>query len=67
MSRCTIAELGRIGKRWGNSQDYTQEAPMDMLQVHGNQIVDARGTPVRLRGTCVGGWMNMENSTEVSR
>jgi len=40
---------------------------MDMLQVHGNQIVDARGTPVRLRGTCVGGCKNMENSTEVSR
>ncbi len=34
---------------------------MDMLQVRGNQIVDAAGRPVRLRGTCVGGWMNMEN------
>jgi endoglucanase len=34
---------------------------MDMLQVRGNQIVDSQGLPVRLRGTCVGGWMNMEN------
>jgi endoglucanase len=34
---------------------------MDMLQVRGNQIVDAQGRPVRLRGTCIGGWMNMEN------
>ena len=34
---------------------------MDMLQVHDNQIVDAQGRPVRLRGTGVGGWMNMEN------
>jgi hypothetical protein len=34
---------------------------MDMLQVRGNQIADSQGQPVRLRGTCVGGWMNMEN------
>ncbi len=32
-----------------------------MLQVKGNQIVDGLGKAVRLRGTCVGGWMNMEN------
>lgn len=32
-----------------------------MLQVKGNQIVDAHDQVVRLRGTCVGGWMNMEN------
>lgn len=34
---------------------------MDLLQVNGNQIINAQGQPVRLRGTCVGGWMNMEN------
>jgi endoglucanase len=34
---------------------------MDMLQVKENQIVNQRGQPVRLRGTCIGGWMNMEN------
>ncbi len=34
---------------------------MQMLSVHRNQIVDASGKAVRLRGTCIGGWMNMEN------
>ncbi|MCA1554863.1 MAG: glycoside hydrolase family 5 protein, partial [Chloroflexi bacterium] len=34
---------------------------MDLLQVKGNRIVNARGESVRLRGTAVGGWMNMEN------
>jgi len=34
---------------------------MDMLQVKGSRIVNARGKAVRLRGTCIGGWMNMEN------
>jgi endoglucanase len=34
---------------------------MDMLQVQGGRIVDSRGDTVRLRGTCVGGWMNMED------
>ncbi len=33
---------------------------MNLLQVKGNQIVTAAGQPVYLRGTCVGGWMNME-------
>jgi endoglucanase len=34
---------------------------MDLLQVRNGQIQDASGKPVQLRGTCVGGWMNMEN------
>ena len=34
---------------------------MDQLSVKGNQIVDPRGHEVRLRGTCVGGWLNMED------
>jgi endoglucanase len=34
---------------------------MDILQVKGNRIVDSKGGAVRLRGTCVGGWMNMEH------
>ena len=33
---------------------------MDLLQVKGNQIVNSQGTPIYLRGVCVGGWMNME-------
>jgi aryl-phospho-beta-D-glucosidase BglC (GH1 family) len=32
-----------------------------MLSVRGDEIVDASGTVVRLRGTCIGGWMNMED------
>jgi endoglucanase len=32
-----------------------------MLQVKQNQIVDEHGKTVRLRGVCIGGWMNMEN------
>lgn len=34
---------------------------MEFLSVTGNQIVDAKGDRVRLRGTCPGGWMNMED------
>jgi endoglucanase len=34
---------------------------MDLLQVKNGQIVNGQGHPVRLRGTCIGGWMNMEN------
>jgi aryl-phospho-beta-D-glucosidase BglC (GH1 family) len=32
-----------------------------MLQVKTNQIIDSQGHPIRLRGACVGGWMNMEH------
>jgi hypothetical protein len=32
-----------------------------MLQVRNAEIVTSEGQPVRLRGVCVGGWMNMEN------
>ncbi|KAL2831037.1 putative glucanase [Aspergillus pseudoustus] len=31
------------------------------LQVKGSQIVDGNGTPVVLRGSALGGWLNMEN------
>jgi endoglucanase len=34
---------------------------MELLQVRNGQIVTASGSPIALRGTCVGGWMNMEN------
>jgi endoglucanase len=32
-----------------------------MLQVKQNQIIDEQGKAFRLRGACIGGWMNMEN------
>ncbi|MFC4061273.1 glycoside hydrolase family 5 protein [Planomonospora corallina] len=31
------------------------------LRVSGSQLVDSAGTPVRLRGVGLGGWLNMEN------
>ncbi|MGE5549729.1 MAG: glycoside hydrolase family 5 protein [Bacteroidota bacterium] len=34
---------------------------LSMLKVNGGRIVDADNQPVRLRGVCIGGWMNMEN------
>jgi endoglucanase len=34
---------------------------MEFLHVSGRQIVDSKGNKVRLRGTCPGGWMNMED------
>jgi endoglucanase len=32
-----------------------------MLRVRGSETVDSEDRRVRLRGVCVGGWMNMEN------
>ena len=34
---------------------------MDMLQIKNGVICDSNGKSIQLRGTCVGGWMNMEN------
>lgn len=34
---------------------------MDYLQVRDGKIIDTLGRKVQLRGTCVGGWMNMEH------
>ncbi|HEX4284278.1 MAG TPA: cellulase family glycosylhydrolase [Terracidiphilus sp.] len=34
---------------------------MEFLRASGRHIVDAKGKNVRLRGTCPGGWMNMED------
>ena len=40
---------------------YDGNDKMDFLRVRGREIVDAKGKKVRLRGTCPGGWMNMED------
>ena len=32
-----------------------------MLQTSGNKIIDVNGEEIFLRGTCLGGWMNLEN------
>jgi Endoglucanase len=34
---------------------------MKMLQTRGKEIIDSEGSKVQLRGTCIGGWMNLEN------
>ena len=34
---------------------------MELLQVNNGQIVNSRNQPIRLRGVCIGGWMNMES------
>jgi aryl-phospho-beta-D-glucosidase BglC (GH1 family) len=34
---------------------------LEFLRVDGRHIVDAKGKKTRLRGTCPGGWMNMED------
>jgi endoglucanase len=34
---------------------------VDMLQVRQGKIVDTQDHPLQLRGTCIGGWLNMEN------
>src|SRR5438445_7873695 len=35
--------------------------PLPPLSVQHDHIVDSTGAAVRLRGTCIGGWMNMED------
>ena len=40
---------------------YVGTGSMEFLHVKGPDIVDAKGKKVRLRGTCPGGWMNMED------
>jgi hypothetical protein len=40
---------------------YPAGESMPFLHVSGRNIVDANGKKVRLRGTCPGGWMNMED------
>lgn len=42
-------------------EGFDTEKELSLLQVKGEEIVDASGRPVRLRGVCIGGWLNMEN------
>ncbi|MBN1900291.1 cellulase family glycosylhydrolase, partial [Candidatus Sumerlaeota bacterium] len=34
---------------------------MDFLRIRNGKVIDEDGAEARLRGTCVGGWMNLEN------
>ena len=38
-----------------------KQEKLSFLHVKGRDIVDSEGQTVRLRGTCPGGWMNMED------
>ena len=38
-----------------------RDQKMSFLRVKGREIVDSQGNRIRLRGTCPGGWMNMED------
>ncbi len=31
------------------------------MRTRGTEILDVHGQPIRLRGVCLGGWLNMEN------
>lgn len=31
------------------------------VQTRGSQLLDGHGQPIRFRGVCIGGWLNMEN------
>jgi aryl-phospho-beta-D-glucosidase BglC (GH1 family) len=54
------AEAAPAGTPLG-AEAYAGEGTMEFLRVSGGHIVDSRGNKVRLRGTCPGGWMNMED------
>jgi endoglucanase len=43
------------------ADSYERNNKMEFLRVSGTRIVNASGKKVRLRGTCPGGWMNMED------
>lgn len=32
-----------------------------ILKVEGDKVIDGNGKPIVLRGSALGGWMNMEN------
>jgi endoglucanase len=36
-------------------------APAQFVQTKGTSVIGINGEPVRLRGVCIGGWLNMEN------
>ncbi len=36
-------------------------APAQFVHTRGTSIIGTDGEPVRLRGICIGGWLNMEN------
>jgi len=45
----------------GAAGGYRPTRELAFLTTRGRQIIGAQGQPIRLRGVCVGGWMNMED------
>ena len=54
-----VAAEGTASPHIADQQDADHK--MEFLHVSGRHIVDTKGNRVRLRGTCPGGWMNMED------
>lgn len=42
-------------------KEVRSQGTLEFLRVSGGRVVDSKGNSVRLRGTCPGGWMNMED------
>jgi endoglucanase len=38
-----------------------KETGLTCARVRGTEVLDVHGEPVRLKGVCIGGWLNMEN------
>ena len=64
-SAIAAAAASATGSRHGSVHQggatYLPGGQLGFLTTRGSRIVDARGRAVRLRGVCVGGWMNMED------
>ncbi len=57
----TVAAAGEQSAAPQAADSHEGDDKMEFLRVSGRHIVNAKGKQVRLRGTCPGGWMNMED------
>ena len=57
----SVAADGEQGRNAIPVKPPAGESNMKFLRVSGRHIIDSTGKKVRLRGTCPGGWMNMED------
>ena len=59
-TREPAAEATSLSDAQVSARDHKSQK-MSFLRVEGRDIVDGEGQKIRLRGTCPGGWMNMED------